>query len=87
MKPVESLLVVESRNVKNREVKQLTTTREVLFSDIGQIVLSTNYHVYLAKRRRKHNPHLLCRRSERKISSMIWSGDAFLMLVLELDFR
>ena len=47
--------------------------RKVIFSDESQIVLGTNKCVYIwRKDDEKYNPHLICSRSERKISLMIW---------------
>ena len=47
--------------------------KKVIFSDESQIVLGTNNRVYIwRKDDEKYNPHLVCSRSERKISLMIW---------------
>ena len=47
--------------------------KKVIFSDKSQIVLSTNNRVYIwRKDDEKYNPHLICFRSERKVSLMIW---------------
>ena len=47
--------------------------KKVIFSDESQIVPGTNNHVYIwRKHDEKYNPHLICSRSERKISLMIW---------------
>ena len=47
--------------------------KKVIFSGESQIVLGTNNRVYIwRKDDEKHNPHLICSRSERKISFMIW---------------
>ena len=47
--------------------------KKVIFSDESQIVLGTNNRVYIwRKDDEKYNPHLICSRSERKISLMIW---------------
>ena len=47
--------------------------KKVIFSDKSQIVLGTNNRVYIwRKDDEKYNPHLICSRSERKISLMIW---------------
>ena len=44
-----------------------------MFSDESQIVLGTNNRLYVwQKVDEKYNPHLICSRSERKISLMIW---------------
>ena len=47
--------------------------KKEIFSDESQIVLGTNNRVYIwRKDDEKYNPHLICSRSERKISLMIW---------------
>ena len=47
--------------------------KKVIFSYECQIVLGTNNRVYIwRKDDEKYNPHLVCSRSERKISLMIW---------------
>ena len=47
--------------------------KKVIFSNESQIVLGTNNRVYIwRKEDEKYNPHLICSRSERKISLMIW---------------
>ena len=47
--------------------------KKVIFSDESQIVLGTNNRVYIwRKENEKYYPHLICSRSERKISLMIW---------------
>ena len=63
----------ESSGVKSEEVEQQTTTywKKVIFSDESQIVLGTNNRIYIWRDDGKYNPHLICSRSERKISLMI----------------
>ena len=47
--------------------------KKVIFSDESQIVLGTNNRVYIVRKDdEKYNPHLVCSRSERKLSLMIW---------------
>ena len=47
--------------------------KKVIFSDESQIVLGTNNRVYIwRKNDKKYNPHLICSRSEQKISLIIW---------------
>ena len=44
--------------------------KKVIFSDESQIVLATNNRVYICRKDDEmYNPHLICPRSERKISS------------------
>ena len=74
-------MVVRKANRKKR-VKWCTERRsrtvdnyweKVMFSDESQIVLGTNNRVYIWwKNDKKYNQHLICSRSEQKISLIIW---------------
>ena len=47
--------------------------KKVIFSDESQIVLGANNRIYIwRKDDEKYNPPLICSRSARKISLMIW---------------
>ena len=59
---------------KERRARTVDNYRKkVIFSDESQVMLCTNNCVYIwEKDDEKYNPHLICSRSEQKISLMIW---------------